>query len=374
MTIYLELPHINKIKPYVPGKPIENLAREKNINCNNIIKLASNENPFGASPYVILTLKQNIDSINLYPDSDQHDFKNKLADFYNITDDMLIIGNGSDELIQMIMHTFVNKNNNVLAPDYSFISYMINTQAIGAEYKSTNFDNLLNLINNKTKLICIANPNNPTGTYIDFNKLDNFISQVPSNILILLDQAYYEYIKEYEDKNYNYLDLINKYPNLIITRTLSKAYGLAGLRVGYAIANPNIIHSINKIKLPFNNNRLVQFAAITALEDQDYLNKIITINNSEKLDLYKYFDNLNLNYNKSYTNFITLNLPNLNIKQNLYNKLLDNNIITRPLDNYELYNQLRITIGTPNQNKYLIKTLTKLQNLFYDDNIYNVDN
>jgi histidinol-phosphate aminotransferase len=369
------LPHINKLQSYVPGKPIETLAREKNL--PHIIKLASNENPYGASPAVLENIVKNLTSIHRYPDADQYNLKTTLAEFYNIPTDMLAIGNGSDELLQMIVRAFVSPENNIISPEYSFSSYKICAQAIDARYIESaidenwcnNLDDLLQKINNKTKLICIANPNNPTGTCLDINIISQFLKAVPHNVLVLLDEAYFEYIKFFNDTHNNQsnaldnsIELVKKYENLIITRTFSKAYGLAGLRVGYSIANPAITATINKIKQPFNVNRIAQVAAITAITDQEYIQKIIQSNNSERTYLYNEFTKLNIQYINSYTNFITIHTTDLNHSLNLYNYLLSQGIIIRPLDNYGLHSNLRVSIGLPEENQELVNHINKYYN------------
>lgn len=364
----LAVPHINQLQSYVPGKPIESLAREKNL--SKIIKLASNENPYGPSPLVIEAIIKNISAINQYPDPDQHDLKNSLSNFYNITSNMLAIGNGSDELLQVIMRAFVNPHNNVISPNYSFISYKIGTQSVGAEFISTeinsnwqnNLDNILNSINKNTKLICLANPNNPLGTYLDIPHISNFLKSVPSNVLVLLDEAYFEYVKYNNQSNNNIdpsIELIKQFPNLIITRTFSKAYGLAGLRIGYSIAHPNVTAIINKVKQPFNSNRLVQFVGPVAIADQEYIKKIVAINSAERDLLYQEFERLNINYIKSCTNFVMIET---HYSQELYNYLLNQGIIVRPVNNYGLTDYLRISIGLPEENKTLVNSLNGYNN------------
>ncbi|MBP9721521.1 MAG: histidinol-phosphate transaminase [Gammaproteobacteria bacterium] len=368
------LPYTNNLALYIPGKPIETLAREKNL--SKIIKLASNENPFGPSPLVKQAIIDTISQVSLYPDPDQYLLKQKLANLYNINTNQLAIGNGSDELIRLIMQAFVSKENNVIAPKYSFSSYYINSQLVEAKYIvsdihennswQNNLENILANINKNTKLICIANPNNPTGSYLAPDLICEFIKKVPENILILLDEAYFEYIKyNSTSRDYPYyqdysLDLINQYNNIISLRTFSKAYGLAGLRVGYAIANPDLITVINKLKQPFNVNRIAQIAATAALLDQKYIEKIVAINNQEREKLCQILNGLHIDYMPSETNFITI----YNIDaQKLYNQLLDLGIIVRPVNNYGLNNHLRISIGTPEENNFLIANLTRLINL-----------
>lgn len=362
----LALPHINKLPSYIPGKPIETLARETNL--TKIIKLASNENPYGPSPLVIENIVKNLDSINRYPDPDQYNLKKALSEFYNIPTDMLAIGNGSDELLQMIMRSFISSENNIICPQYSFISYKLCAQSIDAEYIETSVDenwhhnlsDILNKVNNKTKLICFANPNNPTGTYIDLDIISKFLAKVPSHILVLIDEAYIEYVKysteltKFRDKS---IELVKQFNNLIITRTFSKAYGLAGLRAGYSIANPSITTVINKIKQPFNVNRIVQFGATTALADQKYVQQVVQINTAERLELCNQLKKLNINYINSFTNFVTIHTTSPTHSINLYNYLLSQGIIIRPVDNYGLYKNLRISVGLPDENKSLVNAI-----------------
>lgn len=370
------LPHILTLDSYVPGKPIETLAREKNL--TKIIKLASNENPYGPSPHVIETIKNNAATINLYPDPDQFSLKQALANFYNISTDMLAIGNGTDELLRLIMQAFVSQNNNVIIPQYSFISYQICAKSIGATIITTelcenwqnNLEDILKKITTDTKLICLVNPNNPTGSYIQHEILQSFLKRVPNNILIILDEAYIEYINlSSQNAHSNHtidpsLEFIKQYNNLIITRTFSKIYGLAGIRIGYSIACANITAIINRLKQPFNVNRLAQIAAIAALDDQEYIKKLVAINNSERAKICEHLDKLQINYIMPAANFITINTNNAKNSELIYNRLLDNGIIIRPLNNYGLNNYLRITIGNIEENQYLLTNLSKLADLF----------
>lgn len=364
MDDIIALPHINKLQAYVPGKPIETLAREKNI--SNIIKLASNENPYGPSPKVYEILAEKIKSLNLYPDPDQYLLKQEISKFYNISNNMVAIGNGSDEIFQLIMRAFADQTNNIIFPKYSFSSYQICADAVGAksiiaEIDSnwqSNLHNILKLINNKTKIICLANPNNPTGTYLNIEDISSFISKIPEHIIVLLDEAYFEYVKYSSPISSDYVDksiaLVQKYENLIITRTFSKAYGLAGLRVGYSISSPHIAAIINKLKQPFNVNRLAQYAGIAALQDQNYVQQAIALNNKEKNYLYNEFDKLGIKYIPTHANFITINTKTSLL---IYNYLLDNGIIVRPINNYGLDDYLRISIGSHEENKALVISL-----------------
>lgn len=364
MADLIALPHINNLQAYVPGKPVETLAREKKI--SKIIKLASNENPYGPSSIVLDTLAHNIKSINQYPDPEQYQLKHELCKFYNISDNMITIGNGSDEILQLVMRTFVDHTNNIIFPKYSFMSYKICADSIGAQSLITeinpnwqsNLHNIIQSINKHTKVICMANPNNPTGSYVSPDEIASFMAKVPENIIVLLDEAYFEYIKYTQPLPSNYVDssieLVKAHKNLIITRTFSKAYGLAGLRIGYSISSPYITSVINKLRLPFNVNRLVQYAGISALSDQEYIKNIIALNNQEKNYLYNEFNKLNIKYILSSANFITIECQD---SVHLYNYLLDNGIIIRPINNYGLNNYLRISIGKHEENEALISLL-----------------
>jgi len=359
------LPHILTLDSYVPGKPIETLAREKNL--TKIIKLASNENPYGPSPHVLEAIKNHLNTINLYPDPDQFILKQALAKFYGITTDMLAIGNGTDELLRLIMQAFVSQDNNVIIPKYSFISYQICARSIGAEIITTklcenwqnDLEDILNKINPHTKLICLVNPNNPTGSYIEHSAIEAFIEKVPNDIVIILDEAYIEYINFIRNSDPS-LSLVKKYHNVIITRTFSKIYGLAGIRVGYSMACPNITAIINRLKQPFNVNRLGQVAAAAAIEDQEYIKKLVSINNTERTKICAHLDSLHIDYIKSAANFITIDTKSAKNSEDIYNKLLDNGIIIRPLNNYGLDKYLRITIGSTEENQYLLNNLSKL--------------
>ncbi len=361
----LALPHIKNLQKYIPGKPIETLAREKNL--SKIIKLGSNENPFGASPLVAKAINESLTTIQLYPDPDCYLLKTSLSELYDLSNNMLVIGNGSDELIRLIMQTFVDSHNDVIAPRYSFFSYLIATQGVNAQYIvaeinddwQNNLDNVLAKINDHTKIICFANPNNPTGTCLNEQAIQDFMLKVPAHILVLLDEAYFEYLKySAAEQYYDYsINLVKKHHNLILLRTFSKAYGLAGLRVGYAISHPDIIAAINKIRLPFNVNKIAQVAAVTALQDQDFVKKTVQMNTIQKELLYKAFADLKIKYISSMANFVTIYCSK---SQLLYNQLLDHGIIVRPIDNYGLINYLRITVGSPEENEYLIKTLINI--------------
>tara|TARA_R110000868_G_C10969234_1_gene769493 strand:+ start:844 stop:1944 length:1101 start_codon:yes stop_codon:yes gene_type:complete len=348
------------LTPYQAGKPIEELAREKNL--TNIIKLASNENLLGPSPLVFKAIQKELSHLLYYPDPNNYALKQTLEQKYNISSDKIIIGNGSDEIQLLITRAFVNNQDEVIIPKYSFANYKIIANAQRAKIIESDLDNnfyiniedIIKKITNRTKIIYIANPGNPISTYLYSDKIKYLLENIDKNILVLLDEAYFEYRLEFD--SFDTVNLLNKFDNLIITRTFSKAYGLAGLRAGYGFANSQIINLLHQIKLPFNVNRLASIAAICALDDQKYISKILEINHQEKDFLYSQFNKLNLKYIKSYTNFITVKLDN---PDKIYNYLLDKGIITRPLKNYSLDNYLRVTIGNHQQNIIFIEKFSK---------------
>ena len=339
------------LAPYQPGKPIEELAREKNL--TGIIKLASNENPLGASPQAIKAIKQKLNDIFYYPDPNNYELKQALNAKYSISPENIIIGNGSDEIQQLLARAFLNSEDEVIIPKYSFANYKIISNAQKARIIETklgnNFyidiENILKNINKRTKIIFIANPGNPISTYIDSKKIINLLDNIDSNTLVLLDEAYYEYRLEYD--NFDTSKLIDKYPNLIITRTFSKAYGLAGLRIGYGFAHPEIIELLHKIKLPFNVNRLASVAAISALNDIVHIDHTVRVNKEGKEFLKSKLREKDISFIDSFTNFLTINIHEAD---KVYEYLLNMGIITRTLANYCLHDYLRLSIGTKYQN------------------------
>lgn len=352
---------VQGLQPYQSGKPIEELEREYGI--KNIVKLASNENPLGANPLIINHLQSALKQFFRYPDSNGFGLKQALAQKLAINTDMITLGNGSNDLLDLITRTFVTAENSVIFSQYAFAVYPLVTQAVGAislEIPANQWGNDLvamqAAIREDTRLIFIANPNNPTGTWINKTALLNFLDAVPEDKIVVLDEAYFEYV---EQPDYpNGLTLLEKYPNLIVTRTFSKAYGLAGLRVGYAVSQPKIANLLNRVRQPFNVNSLALEAATIALQDNDYLDKSITANRWGMQQLIDAFQSMNLTFIPSTGNFITVNVPSTG--RIIYEKLLQEGVIVRPLANYQMPNHLRITIGTQEENNKFINALQKI--------------
>ena len=353
---------LDEIVPYIPGKPIEEVARELGMDPDSIDKLASNENPLGPSPRAMDALKNALGEVNFYPDDSNYNLKKKLAEIFGISESQLIIGNGSVELLLMLGLAYLEPGDEVVASDQSFIMYRIVTKMLGGtliepplkDYK-IDLDAMANAITPKTKLVFISNPNNPTGTAIFKDEADEFMRRIPDDVIVVWDEAYYEYTpgKSLPDG----LDYLHDGKNVVILRTMSKAYGLAGLRIGYAFAKEEIIRNMMKVRLPFNVNRLAQIAAVAALDDQEHVEKSRIMVEEGKKYLYRELDKLGLFYTQSYTNFIFVDTP-FNGRE-IYEALLHDGVIVRPLGVYNFPNAIRVTVGLPEQNKRFIASLRK---------------
>jgi histidinol-phosphate aminotransferase len=349
---------VNSIKSYKEEVPIIKLFQDPKI--RGFIKLANNENQLGASPRVLATLKSTTYNIHHYPDDSGFDLKIALAKHWNIMTNQLTLGAGSNQLLWLIAKTFAEPGDEVLISQYSFSSYYYATLDAGAlpviiPISNWNYDlkAMLNSITSKTKLIYIANPNNPTGSWINQQGLASFLQLVPEHILVVIDEAYYEYIIEstFPDT----LALQKKFPNVIITRTFSKAYGLAGLRIGYSISHPNIAGLLDKVRDVFNVSSQALIAAQSALEDREHIELSRNINQQGLNQLKIGFDNLSISYLSPVANFITIYLGRSALE--IYQLLLKKGIIVCPLNNYDLPCYLRITVGTMEQNAFLLESL-----------------
>lgn len=347
--------HIKTIIPYIPGKPIEELERELGV--KDSIKLASNENPLGPSPLALKALRKGIGGLNRYPDGNCYYLKNALSEKIGVQPDEIIFGNGSNEIIELAVRTFLGPGDEAVMASPSFAVYSMIVQAQGGEsivvpLKEWRHDleTMASRITGRTKVVFIANPNNPTGTINTKAEMDSFIEKVPEDVLIVVDEAYYEYVTSPD-----YADSMKHFRNgrdVLILRTFSKIYGLAGLRIGYGIASAGIIKEMNKVRQPFNINALAQKAALAALEDNGHLKKSKRFNERGKEFLYKGFKSMGINYLPTEANFIFIILKD-NSASRLYNELLKEGIIVRQMGPREI----RVTIGLPGENKRLIETI-----------------
>jgi len=361
------LQYVEKIQPYIPGKPIKEVERELGI--KECIKLASNENPLGPSPKVIKAIKQflsNPAELARYPEGSGYYLKNALCEFFakkgiNITHDEIILGNGSNELIDIAVKTYVGPGDEAVMAKPSFIVYAMSVISQGGIPKEVplkewrhDLKGMLSEINKKTKIVFISNPNNPTGTINYKKEFDEFMKAIPDGVLVVVDEAYYEYV---QDKNYpQSLNYFKEGKDILILRTFSKAYGLASLRIGYGIAKKEIIKEMNKIREPFNTNTIAQIAAEVALKDRRHLKKVIETNEKGKNYLYRELDKISsINYLPAQTNFIYIILPEKVSSKETFDYLIKQGVIIRPVGQ----NEIRVTIGLDKENKAFVEAFKK---------------
>lgn len=352
--------NITLIKPYVGGKPIEETKRE--LGLRKVIKLASNENPLGPSPKAIKAIGKNIKSLNRYPDSNGFYLKQKIARSLKIHPAHIVLGNGSDELIDIIIKTFVAEDETILTSESTFLEYAIiskvnNRKVNTVALKNFTYDlvGLAKAIDKKTKLIFIANPNNPTGTYISKNALRGFLLQLPPQVIVVLDEAYDAFI-DVQDYPRS-LSLINQ-RNVIILKTFSKGYGLAGLRIGYALLSKTLASYMEIARQPFNTNLLAQAAAAAALSDKAFLAKTKRTIREGKSYLYKELAKMGADFIPSVTNFILINTKKDSVS--VFKSLLREGVIVRDMAAYGLRTYIRVTIGKKEENKEFIRAFRKV--------------
>tara|TARA_R110002096_G_scaffold201933_4_gene386518 strand:- start:11651 stop:12754 length:1104 start_codon:yes stop_codon:yes gene_type:complete len=360
----LATPGVAGLQPYHPGKPIEELQRE--LGLDEIIKLASNENPLGPSQKVLDAIASTTD-LSRYPDGNGFNLKKALADKHSINMDRITLGNGSNDILEMVARAFVNSEHQVIYSQHSFAVYPIVTQAVGAEHVVVSANEwghdlpaMLAAVTDKTRLMFIANPNNPTGTWINSQSLRGLLEKVPEHVVVLVDEAYFEYASSEADYPDSSLWL-DEFSNLVVTRTFSKAYGLAGLRVGYGLSHPDVANLLNRVRQPFNNNSLALVAAETALQDEQYIERSVTVNQSGMQALIGAFDKLGLKFIASKGNFICVDFKQP--ADGIYQALLKAGVIVRPVANYGMPNHLRISIGLESENVRFINELTKIMTL-----------
>ena len=358
---------VQTLSPYQAGKPIDELKREYGV--SDIIKLASNENPLGPSEKVISAIQDELAELSRYPDGNAFDLKKALAAKYSVDIEQITIGNGSNDILEILTRAFVTPEHEIIFSQHAFAIYPIVTQAVGAKAVVVPAKNwghdlqaMQHAITSKTRVVFIANPNNPTGTWICEQDLLEFIKNVPDTVLVVLDEAYFEFAdSNVSAENYpNGIELTKLYPNLIVTRTFSKAYGLAGLRVGYSISDSQIADTLNRVRQPFNVNSLALKAAEVAIADIEYLKKGLKLNAEGMSQLISAFEKMKLSYIPSVGNFICVNVGENAMK--VYDDLLYEGVIVRPIANYEMPEYLRITIGTEKENNRFITALKKVLN------------
>lgn len=358
----LAVDSIIALHPYQPGKPIDELERE--LGLKNIIKLASNENPLGPSDAVKKAINKASADVSLYPDGSGFYLKAALARKLDVSVDMLTLGNGSNDVLDVIARVFLKAGREAIYSEYAFVVYAIATQSVGATARVAKADAsyghdlkaMQTLVNDATSLVFIANPNNPTGTLLGTAELKRFINEIPEHVIVVLDEAYGEYLDQ--DTCVDSIQWLQENPNLIITRTFSKAYGLAGLRVGYAISHPDIADLLNRVRQPFNVNSLALVAAEAALKDETYIETSRELNKQGLEQLSSGLDKLGLSYIPSSGNFIAVNVgPKA---ANVYQKLLEKGVIVRPIAAYKMPDFLRVSVGLPEENTQFLAALNEV--------------
>lgn len=352
---------ITKIKAYQAGKPISEVKRE--LGLDDIIKLASNENPYGCSNLAKVAMKKAVEEINLYPDASNFELKKAIAEELGIKPSMIFCGTGSDLLIRVLCNIFIDAGDEIVMGDISFQRYEDSAKIMGGSVVKVKMKNhhldvegMVNAITDKTKIVWFATPNNPTGTIVKKDELLWAIDRIPKDVLIVIDEAYKEYVTDidYPDS----LPLLNNHSNIVILRTFSKAYGLAGLRLGYGIASEEITQYMNSVIGPFDTNLIAQEAGIAALKDKEFLNMIVTKNAEGREYYYKEFNRLGLEYIESQANFVMVNTGANDL--DVFNKLLRKGVIVRPGSLFDMPGWLRVTVGTEEQCERFVKSLEEV--------------
>ena len=351
--------YIRAIAPYQPGKPISELAREMGLDERKIVKLASNENPLGVSPKAKAAIKKALAELGRYPDGNAFDLKAALSKRHKVPAEGIVVGNGSNDLLEMVAGAFLAPGRAAVYSQHAFAVYPLATQARGATsivVPAKNYGHdlagMLAAISPETRVVFIANPNNPTGTFVPGRELEDFLARVPRDVAVVVDEAYTEYLPP--ELRYDSTAWLAKYPNLILTRTFSKVYGLAGLRVGFGLMQPGIAELLNRVRQPFNVNSLALAAAAAALEDRKFVAKSYRMNRSGMAELERNFKALGLETIPSCANFVAFRVPQARA---VYEKLLRRGVIVRPIAGYDMPDHLRVTVGTPRENEKFLKSL-----------------
>jgi histidinol-phosphate aminotransferase len=363
------LSYVREIAPYIGGRPISEVAREFGLDEAKIVKLASNENPLGMPDSAKKAMLKAAEDLARYPDSNGFELKNVLAKKFSVPFEWITLGNGSNDILELTTRAVAHEGDEIVFSKHAFAVYPLATQAVGAKAvevpATSDFGHdlpaMLKAITSKTRLVFVANPNNPTGSFLTAKAIEQFIEQVPPHVVVVVDEAYNEFLTP--EQQYNAVDWVHRFSNVIVSRSFSKAYGLAGLRIGYGIAQNNLTDLLNRIRQPFNVNSLAQAAAIAALGDQVFLKKCYDLNQAGYAQLTQAFDQMGLKYIPSSGNFVLVKVgdqPDSGAKVNL--ELLKAGVIVRPVGNYGLPEWLRISIGLLEENEIFIKALKKILN------------
>lgn len=357
----LALPGVQHLQPYQGGKPLDELERELGI--SGAIKLASNENPLGLSELAKAAMEASFENGTRYPDGNGFYLKRRLAGKLGVPVGQLTLGNGSNEILELLARGFLGQQHNAIIAEHAFVVYQLvitaqNATAIVVPASNWGHDlpAMAAAVNEHTRLLFIANPNNPTGTWVSLASIEKLMLELPKSVLVVVDEAYFEYVDQpgYDSA----LELIDRYPNLIVTRTFSKAYGLAALRIGYSVSHPDVADILNRLRQPFNVNSPALAAALAVLDDDDYLRRSIGVNRDGYNQLVAGFDALGLAYIPSAGNFIAVQVPGDSLM--FYEALLRQGVIVRPIALYGMPHHLRVSIGLPAENQRFLDTLSRL--------------
>jgi histidinol-phosphate aminotransferase len=367
MFLDLAAPGIRGLKPYQPGKPIAELEREYGV--TDIVKLASNENPLGPAPRALAAIAAAAGDLGRYPDANSFELKEALAARHGVGAECVTLGNGSNDVLVLLAESFLGPGLEAVYSRHAFAVYALAVQATGAAHRVAaalpadaaqpfghDLDAMAALVGPQTRMVFVANPNNPTGTWLEAKALERFIAALPRQVIVVVDEAYFEYVRQpdYPDAS----GWLERFPNLVVTRTFSKAYGLAGLRIGYGLSSPAVADILNRIRQPFNTSSLAQVAALAALQDTDHLARSVELNTAELERVAAACRQLGVAVNPSVGNFLLVDMGTP--AQPLFDALLREGVIVRPVANYGLPEHLRISIGTPAENDQLIAALGKV--------------
>lgn len=353
--------YIQNATLYPPGIPLEEVKRK--LGLDDIVKLNSNENSLGPSPKAVKAIREAAAQVYLYPDNSAFYLKQKLAEKYDVLPEQIILGNGSNELVQFILMTFLLPGEEVITCSPTFLLYGIMGRVMGGKVKEVALKNycfdlkaVLAEITDNTKLVFISNPNNPTGTIVSAEDYQNFMARIPDDVIVVMDEAYYEYVTDKDCPDS--IGYVRSNKNVIVLRTFSKAYGLAGLRVGYAFAPERLVDQMEKVREPFNSNSLAQKAALAVLDDEEHLRKTIENNRTGLTYFYEQLSNMNLDFISTQANFVSVKLGE--DAGRICDRLMKEGVLVRNMESFKMPEYIRVTIGLPEENERFIKTLKKV--------------
>ncbi|MBK1790146.1 histidinol-phosphate transaminase [Persicirhabdus sediminis] len=345
---------------YEPGKPIEETARELGLDPDSIVKLASNENSLGPAPLAKKALCDMVDELHIYPDGGGYKLRSALAEKYDLGMENIVLGNGSNEIIELLCHCYLNRDAELIAAEHAFVVYKLMATLFGAKYVEVadpdfihDLDGMADAITENTRLVFVANPNNPTGTMVTQAQLDAFVDRLPEHVVAVFDEAYFEFVHDAPDT----VKYIREGKNVVVLRTFSKAYGLAGLRIGYGLCAPQVAGILQKARQPFNTNAAAQEAALASLADTQHVADTIAMNDAGLAFYEKAFDERGLEYVKSYANFVLVNVGD---GDKLFADMLKQGVIVRAMSGYKLPGWVRISVGTEAENTRCIEVLDQV--------------